>query len=120
MELVFESRILDEKSVNQGHSAVWTKPQISVFWDLVQQRLEDEMEALSVVSIRSANSSDAVVLANLGRQTFHETFAAQNKPGDMDDYINDSFMIEQLNAQLAEPVEHTFLFRTLIRVGNSF
>jgi GNAT superfamily N-acetyltransferase len=56
-----------------------------------------------VVSIRIADLRDASVLANLGRQTFHETFAAQNKPEDMDTYLKESFTIERLTTELAEP-----------------
>lgn len=61
------------------------------------------MGVKSEVSIRSANSGDAGLLADLGRQTFRETFATQNKPEDMDSYIKESFTIEQLHAQLTEP-----------------
>ncbi|MES2791877.1 MAG: GNAT family N-acetyltransferase [Planctomycetota bacterium] len=61
------------------------------------------MPEKTVVNIRTANAGDAGVLANLGRQTFHETFAAQNKPEDMDAYLQESFTIEQLNTELAEP-----------------
>lgn len=60
------------------------------------------MREMSVVSIRTADIGDANVLAKLGRQTFHETFATQNKPEDMDAYIEKSFTIEQLAAELAE------------------
>lgn len=61
------------------------------------------MREKSVVSIRTADIGDASVLADLGRQTFHETFAAQNKPEDMDAYIKKSFTVERLTAELAEP-----------------
>src|SRR4051812_4468701 len=57
----------------------------------------------SVVSIRTADIRDASVLADLGRQTFLETFAAQNKPDDMDAYLKETFTIEQLTTELAEP-----------------
>lgn len=53
--------------------------------------------------IRTANAADAAVLADLGRQTFHDTFAAQNKPEDMDAYLKEAFTVERLTAELSEP-----------------
>jgi len=56
-----------------------------------------------MVSIRTADISDAGVLADLGRQTFHDTFTDQNKPEDMDAYMRAAFTVERLTAEIREP-----------------
>ncbi|AGA30645.1 GNAT family N-acetyltransferase [Singulisphaera acidiphila] len=56
-----------------------------------------------MVSIRTADIGDAGVLADLGRQTFHETFAAQNSPEDMDAYMKEAFTVGRLTAEIREP-----------------
>lgn len=56
-----------------------------------------------MVTIRTADVGDAGALADLGRQTFHETFAAHNKPEDMDAYMREAFTIDRLAAELREP-----------------
>ena len=55
------------------------------------------------VSIRMADVTDAGTLAELGRRTFHETFAAQNDPEDMDAYLNATFTVEGLAGEIREP-----------------
>ena len=56
-----------------------------------------------MVSIRLADVGDAGVLAELGRRTFRETFAADNRPEDMDAYINAAFEPGRVAAEIAEP-----------------
>ena len=50
--------------------------------------------------IRQAYESDIDLLVDLSRQTFLETFAADNDPGDMTDYLNSTFTHENLGAEL--------------------
>ena len=56
-----------------------------------------------MVSIRVADVRDAAVLADLGRRTFHETFAADNTPEDMAAYTAEAFTVGRLAAELREP-----------------
>ncbi len=60
------------------------------------------------VKIRRADSSDAELLAELGAQTFVETFAAENTPEDMSVYLAQSFTPARLADELAD-AKATFL-----------
>ncbi|MBZ5535617.1 MAG: GNAT family N-acetyltransferase [Acidobacteriia bacterium] len=54
-------------------------------------------------TIRLGNVEDARLLAELGAQTFHDTFAADNTPEDMAAYLTSSFSPEKQAAELVEP-----------------
>lgn len=56
-----------------------------------------------MVSIRVADSGDAAVLADLGRRTFQETFAADNTPEDMAAYMAEAFTVGRIAAEIGEP-----------------
>ena len=60
------------------------------------------------VTIRGANTTDANLLADLGRRTFQETFSADNTRENMDAYVASSFSVAQQTAELADPAS-TFL-----------
>ena len=62
----------------------------------------------AIVIIRYATSADNVLLAELGKQTFYETFATTNTPEDMAAYLATSFSPDKQAAELADPVS-TFL-----------
>lgn len=51
-------------------------------------------------NIRRASIEDAKLLAELGAQTFAETFAKDNSPEDMAAYTAASFSVERLNEEL--------------------
>ena len=53
-----------------------------------------------LVTIRRADEGDANLLADLGRQTFYETFAASNKADDMDAYSEAAFAIDRIVDEL--------------------
>jgi len=53
--------------------------------------------------IRHGNPADAALLAELGARTFSETFAADNSPEDMADYVAAAFSPRQQAAELADP-----------------
>jgi ribosomal protein S18 acetylase RimI-like enzyme len=53
--------------------------------------------------IRKATLHDINALQALGRQTFSETFAAENAAEDMVKYLEESFSIEKLTAELNNP-----------------
>jgi GNAT superfamily N-acetyltransferase len=53
--------------------------------------------------IRAATSDDAVALSRFARDAFHDTFAADNAPGDMEAYLREAFSPERQAAELAHP-----------------
>jgi ribosomal protein S18 acetylase RimI-like enzyme len=55
------------------------------------------------ISIAKANLATATRLADLGRQTFAETFAADNTPEDMAAYLAATYAPDQVLAQLQDP-----------------
>jgi len=55
------------------------------------------------ISIAKANLATATRLAELGRQTFSETFAASNTPADMAAYLAEAYGPEIQLAQLQDP-----------------
>ncbi len=52
--------------------------------------------------IRLARQDDAPLLAALGAQTFSETFARDNTPQDLADYLRKTFSPEIQSAELAQ------------------
>jgi ribosomal protein S18 acetylase RimI-like enzyme len=58
---------------------------------------------MATLCIRTANKDDAALVADLSRQTFYETFAAQNKKEDMEKFMAEQFSREVLMAQVSEP-----------------
>jgi hypothetical protein len=52
--------------------------------------------------IRTANLQDHELLASLGAQTFRETFASDNTPEDMSDYLAMAFSPDRQAAELAD------------------
>lgn len=55
------------------------------------------------VSIRMADAGDAGMLTELGRRTFHETFAAHNTADDIDAYMREAFVVERVVEELRQP-----------------
>lgn len=55
------------------------------------------------VTIRTADTTDAHLLADLGRRTFEETFASDNTPEDMGTYLDTNFNVAQQTTELADP-----------------
>ncbi len=55
------------------------------------------------VKIRIASPADNVLLSELGRQTFYDSFAAGNTPEDMAAYLAGAFSPEKQAAELADP-----------------
>jgi diamine N-acetyltransferase len=62
-----------------------------------------EKEYRMPVAIRVATSSDAALLAELGAQTYSDTFSAQNTPETMALYLVDAFSPKKQAAELADP-----------------
>jgi GNAT superfamily N-acetyltransferase len=62
-----------------------------------------------LLTIRQADDSDAEMLVELGRRTFHETFADSNKAEDMDDYLNTAFALDRIVGELRNPTTNFFV-----------
>lgn len=56
-----------------------------------------------IIIIRPALASDNLLLCELGRQTFFDTFANDNTPEDMRSYLADSFSPEKQATELSDP-----------------
>jgi GNAT superfamily N-acetyltransferase len=56
-----------------------------------------------MVSVRVADIRDVAVLEELGRRTFHDTFAAHNTPADMAAYLAEAFAAGRVAAEIGEP-----------------
>jgi diamine N-acetyltransferase len=54
-------------------------------------------------AIRRATLADAHLLSELGSQTFSETFAAENTPEDLAEYIATSFNVARQTSELEDP-----------------
>lgn len=61
------------------------------------------------VTIRTATTTDADLLADLARRTFEETFAPDNTPEDMVSYLDTNFNVAQLTTELADPASKFFI-----------
>jgi ribosomal protein S18 acetylase RimI-like enzyme len=58
----------------------------------------------SSFNIRRGSIADAKLLADLGAETFAETFGEDNTAEDMAIYLADSFSVEKLTAELTDPL----------------
>ncbi|MCB9296391.1 MAG: GNAT family N-acetyltransferase [Lewinellaceae bacterium] len=67
------------------------------------------MPTFDIISIRLAERHELETLREIGRATFAEAFSARNATSDMDKYLNESFSLEKLEAELAHP-ESLFFF----------
>ncbi len=63
----------------------------------------------STLIIRYATRDDASLLAELGAQTFSETFAKDNTPEDMAAYLATAFNIEEMATELNDPLMISFI-----------
>lgn len=70
----------------------------------------------SITDIRQATASDVPLLTELGARTFSETFAPDNTPEDMVDYLAASFNLEQQAAELTDPLA-TFLIAEIDKIA---
>ena len=55
------------------------------------------------VTIQRATMADAATLAEFGARTFHDTFAADNRPDDMAAHLASAFGLPQQTAELTDP-----------------
>lgn len=61
------------------------------------------------MQFRRASSGDAAVLAQLGRETFLETFASENRPEDIEAYVSSAFGEMQQLRELEDPSSITLI-----------
>jgi ribosomal protein S18 acetylase RimI-like enzyme len=61
------------------------------------------------ITIRKATAADNLLLAEFGRQTFYESFAADNTPENMAAYLNGAFSPEIQARELADPATVFFI-----------
>lgn len=61
------------------------------------------------LKIRRGILADAPALAEIGARTFTDTFAADNRPEDLQVHLTRSFGVPQQSAELADPNEITLL-----------
>jgi diamine N-acetyltransferase len=54
------------------------------------------------VTIRTAIVADAVVVADLARRTFYDTFAATNDPADMALYLEKAYSVDRQTREIAD------------------
>lgn len=52
------------------------------------------------ITIKKLTTQDLLPLQQIGRQTFYETFAGDNSPEDMEKYLDESFAISKLTAEI--------------------
>lgn len=64
------------------------------------------------IVIRKVRLQDIILLQQIGRQTFYETFAASNTEENMSKYLKDGFAEAQLRAELGNEAS-AFYFATL-------
>lgn len=58
---------------------------------------------MNTIAITPVGIIDVLELQNISRTTFSQTFSAHNSPADMEAYLNSSYSIEQLSAELNNP-----------------
>lgn len=52
------------------------------------------------ITLKKLTTQDLLPLQQIGKQTFYETFAGDNSPEDMEKYLDESFAISKLTAEI--------------------
>ena len=58
---------------------------------------------MSDITIRAATENDAALIADLSRQTFYDSFAAENTKENMDRFMGEQFTRQKLMDEVKEP-----------------
>ena len=58
---------------------------------------------MSTIRIEEATKNDAVLIADLSRKTFYDSFAADNTQEDMEKFLNEQFTREKLMEEVGAP-----------------
>ena len=64
------------------------------------------------VRIRDASAADATLLSELGASLFAQTFAAENRPEDMRDYLSGAFTPARMREELTDPGVRAWIAET--------
>jgi diamine N-acetyltransferase len=64
-----------------------------------------------MIDITPALEADAALLAQLSRETFYDTFAADNTAEDMELFMSTSFAVQRLMAEAGDPQHIFFIAR---------
>lgn len=70
-------------------------------------------EKMGAIEIKKITVEDIDELQKIGKQTFLETFAAQNSEEDMKKYLDEAFSVQKITDELLDP-NSEFYFATLI------
>ena len=62
-----------------------------------------------MATVRLARKEDSLLVADLSRQTFYETFSAANSPENMEKFMDHQFSREKLMDELDDPHNIFFL-----------
>ena len=62
-----------------------------------------------MLQIRKAAATDASLIADLSRQTFEETFAAQNSKANMEKFMREQFSREKLMAEVTDQMNEFYI-----------
>lgn len=57
-----------------------------------------------MILLKRATAADATTLTELGKSTFSETFAKDNRPEDMALYLTQTFSVERQRAEIQDPL----------------
>jgi len=61
------------------------------------------------IAVRQASLDDLTTLQKIGRETFYETFVDTNTEEDMRKYLEESFALEKLTEEIAQPNTRFFM-----------
>ena len=67
---------------------------------------------MDIVEIKQANGADAVLIADMSRQSFLATFGLENTPEDIEKFMNEQFTTEALIAEVGTK-NNIFLLATI-------
>jgi ribosomal protein S18 acetylase RimI-like enzyme len=79
---------------------------------MVRYAHHDTGKSMPAIEVRPATPNDLTALQTIGRQTFLESFSAQNTAENMAQYLAEAFRPEKLRAELVDP-NSQFYFATL-------
>lgn len=66
-------------------------------------------EGPTTVTVRGATVADAALLARFGRRVFHDTFAPENEPANLEAYLDSAYSAERQRAEIEDPSIDTLL-----------
>lgn len=74
------------------------------------QNIHDALSNAMKITVRPVHQDEFKLLADLGRDTFHETWKDYNTPEDMQIYLAEAFAEQKIKKDLENSGTNTFLF----------